>query len=151
MTRGIPACGTPEGWNDPGLKAKVYIDDINNIEKVCHSNAISSTSCDKRRIMAHAQHCEENFAAVKIRASSFQMSVNDSKTQLLCLTGNTDNDIRTYIRTGGSKKNLPEYSLPSAGLRQSDLPPALDGAAECPVRSPSEEGVKNHFWLREIL
>ena len=90
--------GTPEGWEDPGLQVKVYIDDINNIEKVCFSNSVSCTGQEKRRVLAHAQHCEKNFAAVKAAATAIQMNVNGKKPQLLCISGNLDNDVNTYIR-----------------------------------------------------
>ena len=43
------ALGQPEGWSDPGLSVKVYIDDINNIEKVCHSNAVTYISAERRK------------------------------------------------------------------------------------------------------
>ena len=91
--------GTPEDWIDPGLKVKVYIDDINNVDKICHTNSVSVTSQEKRLVLAHAQQCETNFNAVKCTAERLKMKVNDNKTQLLCVSGNTDNDIRSYIRT----------------------------------------------------
>ena len=108
--------GVPEGWEDPGLRVKVYIDDINNVEKVCHSNAISKTTSEKRRILAHAQHSEKNFKSVKAKATSIQMSVNDSKTQLLCVSGNTDNVISTYIRTEDNKEIVSGDSLKLLGF-----------------------------------
>ena len=90
--------GLPAGWNDPGLAVKVYIDDVNNVEKINISNAVSRTWQGRRQILAHAQACERNFKAVREEAGRISMTVNDSKTQLLCISGNLDNDISTYIR-----------------------------------------------------
>ena len=91
--------GTPVDWEDPGLSVKVYIDDMNNLEKVCHVNAISRITEGKTVILAHAQHSEENFKCVKAAASDIKMTVNDKKTQLLCISGNQDSVINSYIRT----------------------------------------------------
>ena len=90
--------GKPEDWHDPGLKVKVYID-INSIEKICCTNSVCAISQEKKRVLAHAQHCELNFKAVKSAAEKVGMSVNDAKTQLLCISGNKDIDVNTYIRT----------------------------------------------------
>ena len=61
--------GLPAGWVDPGLGVKVYIDDVNNVEKVNISNAVSRTWQGRRQIIAHAQGCERNFRAVKEEAT----------------------------------------------------------------------------------
>ena len=110
------AFGMPSEWHNPGLSVKVYIDDINNIEKVCHLNAVSNISQGRRRILAHAQHCEDNFLAVKRRAASIKMSVNDKKTQLVCISGNLDNDINTYIRTDADTEITGGDSLKLLGF-----------------------------------
>ena len=86
------------------LSVKVYIDDITNIEKVCHMNSVSTTCQEKRKVLAHAQKSERNFCATKKLAESVKMSVNDAKTQLLCISGNNDNDINTYIRTSDTNE-----------------------------------------------
>ena len=103
--------GAPVNWVDPGLSVAVYIDDINNIEKTCHQNAISRITEGKRQLLAHAQKCQENFAAVKSEAATIKMTVNDSKTQLLCISGNTDNDIASYISVSYTHLTLPTILL----------------------------------------
>ena len=96
--------GSPIDWVDPGLKVKVYIDDINNVEKVHHSHAISYTTEQKRSILAHAQHSEENFKAVKKEAEKIKISVNDKKTQLLCC----------LLYTSPSPRDLSTSRMPSS-------------------------------------
>ena len=59
------ALGEPEGWSEKPLSIKVYIDDITNIEKVCHMNSVSITGQEKRKVLAHAQKSEKNFCATK--------------------------------------------------------------------------------------
>ena len=137
--------GPPENWTDPGLKVKVYIDDMNNVEKVCHTNAISSTTCAKRRVLAHAQHSEENFKAVKKRAEEIGMSLNDEKTQLLCVTGNTDSTISTYIRTDQTKEIASSESLKLLGFWFGKRP-----TAEVHVEKISAKFRKRLWALRHL-
>ena len=53
--------GVPEGWENKKCCTKAYIDDLNIIEKVRHSDAISITSANKRVTKAHAPQSEAFF------------------------------------------------------------------------------------------
>ena len=68
--------GVPEDWQDVPLAVKVYIDDLNNIEKVRHQDAISIVSQEKQVVLAHATKSEENFIRIKQRAEEVNMLFN---------------------------------------------------------------------------
>ena len=89
----------PPNWTDVPLSVKVYIDDLNNLEKVRHHNAVSIMSEEKTVLLAHAHKSEENFNRIKERASEILMKVNSKKTQLLCISGNNNIEVRSYIRS----------------------------------------------------
>ena len=91
--------GVPNGWVEKPLAVKVYIDDLNNIEKVKQSTAVSVISEAKTILLPHAIKLEENFIRIKQRAELIGMKVNSSKTQLLCISGNSAFTVKAYIRT----------------------------------------------------
>ena len=103
------AIGVPEGWLDRPISTKVYIDDLNTIEKVKQSTAITTFSEGKPLVKPHAINSEKNFARIKSRAETIGMRVNSEKTQLLCITGNTTSRVTSYIRTAeGQEINSSE-------------------------------------------
>ena len=77
----------------------MYVDDLNNIEKVKQSTAISLISQTKTELMPHAIKSERNFARIEENALRIGMKVNAAKTQLLCISGNAHFEVRSYIRT----------------------------------------------------
>ena len=95
--------GVPGDWDGGELSIKVYIDDMNNLEKVRTDNAIVRISEDKQVVLAHAIKSQENFDHVKGRAEEIKMKVNSAKTQLLCVSGNMNNNTKSYIRTEGTE------------------------------------------------
>ena len=95
--------GIPQGWVETPVSTKVYIDDLNTIEKVKQSTAITSYSEAKPLVKPHAIKSERNFENIKQRAESIGMRVNSDKTQLLCITGNTTSVVQSYIRTEGKE------------------------------------------------
>ena len=95
--------GTPAGWTERPLAVKVYIDDLNNIEKVKQSTAISIISDHKTTILPHAVKSETNFGLIKSRAEEMGMRVNAGKTQLLCISSNNVCRVQSYIRFDGEE------------------------------------------------
>ena len=81
----------------------MYIDDLNNIEKVKQATAISIISETKTTLLPHATKSEANFERVKNRAEEIGMRVNASKTQLLCISGNNAFNVQSYIRTANEE------------------------------------------------
>ena len=90
--------GVPPNWRELPLGVKVYIDDLNNVEKVRQAGAISEISENKQVLLAHAPKSEENFTRICRRASEVNMRVNSSKTQLLCISGNVVSKVKSYIK-----------------------------------------------------
>ena len=93
------AVGLPAGWTDQPLSTKVYIDDLNNIEKVKQSTAVCTLSEAQTTILPHAIQSEKNFNTIKKKAENIGMRVNEQKTQLLCISGTNYSDVKSYIRT----------------------------------------------------
>ena len=96
--------GEPVGWTEQAISTKVYIDDLNTIEKVKQSTAVSVLSANRPVIKPHAIMSERNFERIKVQAENIGMRVNSEKTQLLCITGNTVNSVQSYIRTSDGKE-----------------------------------------------
>ena len=90
--------GIPTGWQDRPLSIKVYVDDINNIEKIKQSTALSTFTQNRPELLPHAIKSEDNFIKIKDKAQSMGMQVNAAKTQLLCISGNNAYNVRSYIR-----------------------------------------------------
>ena len=57
--------GLPSGWEDFKLTTKVYIDDLNNIEKVKQSTALCSISESRMNVFPHAIKSERNFDTIR--------------------------------------------------------------------------------------
>ena len=81
----------------------MYIDDLNNIEKVRHHDAVSIVSEEKQVLLAHAEKSEKNFTATKKRAEEIKMKVNSEKTQLLCISASVGSEVKSYIRVDNTE------------------------------------------------
>ena len=57
--------GVPLGWVDKPHAMKVYIDDLNIVEKVKQSTAISSITENVTTLLPHAIKSERNFNLIK--------------------------------------------------------------------------------------
>ena len=75
------------------------MDGLNNIEKVKQSTAVSSITQNKTVLLPHTIKSEENFAAIKPNAEIIGMKVNTAKTQFLCISSNSNYEVKSYIRT----------------------------------------------------
>ena len=106
----------PVGWVDVPLATKVYIDDLNNIEKVKQSTAICSISEAQMLVLPHATKSEENFNSITRRAEEIGMKVNEGKTQLLCISGNNNIKVTSYIRPESGKEIKSSEELKILGF-----------------------------------
>ena len=77
--------GKPEKWEDTTAEIKSYIDDINIIEKIRHSDAVTHMTQNKTLARAHAPQSQELFGRIHKRATDIGMRVNPEKTQILCM------------------------------------------------------------------
>lgn len=90
--------GVPADWVDHDLEIKVYIDDVNVVEKTKMFSAISNISHLKQKLLIHSPLTEKIFEKIEIRAKDIGMVVNKNKTQLLCISAACYSDASTYIR-----------------------------------------------------
>ena len=90
--------GVPENWAESPLTMLVYVDDMNCIEKVKQVNAVSEVSEKKRLLKTHATKIETFFEEVSRVADDIDMKVNQSKTQLLCISAAINDNVVTYMR-----------------------------------------------------
>ena len=88
----------PDGWADHPLAVKIYVDDLNNVEKIRHEGSVSVITEGKQVLLVHAEKSEENFSKIKDRAQEMNMMVNAEKTQLLCISANPYSEVKSYIR-----------------------------------------------------
>ena len=86
-----------ENWRRAPPTVKAYIDDYNLIEKVRSSVALCHLTTDKNTWQVHAPGSEKTMTVVKKRSGDLGMTVNDSKTQLLCISQKGD-QLRSYVR-----------------------------------------------------
>ena len=89
--------GVPERWTNRPCAVKSYIDDLNIIEKIRHSDAVFTLSNQKRLIKAHAPQSEAFFNNISAEASAIGMKVNDRKTQIVCISASNESDVRSFI------------------------------------------------------
>ena len=95
--------GVPEGWEEKSAEVKAYIDDINIIEKVRHVDSISEITVHKQKTKCHAPKSEAYFKHVSKRAEEMNMRVNESNTQMLCISAASASDVKTYVNTKNSR------------------------------------------------
>ena len=89
--------GLPDGWEPRKIQLKVYIDDMNSVEKISNVNAVSTITTSARDLLVHSPGTEDFFVNVAEKAEDIGMIVNQEKTQILCISSSTD-QVSSYIR-----------------------------------------------------
>lgn len=111
--------GLPQGWKSAPITIKVYIDDLNSVEKITQENAISHITENKRVLRVHSPKTESLFERIYEKAEDIKMRVNQGKTQLLCISASVHDDVLSYIRPcvgGGQVESLSTDSLKIVGF-----------------------------------
>ena len=90
--------GETQGWRDRDLKTLVYIDDFNVVEKIRHSDAITTYTQNTAKSHVHAPMSEEFFREIGPSSLEIGMQINTGKTQLLCVSA-SQNIVDCYIET----------------------------------------------------
>ena len=117
--------GLPERWTPSPLEIKVYVDDLNLLEKACQENAISHITTNKRQLKVHAPKIEGYFERVSVRAEAMQMKVNQKKTQILAISASINDQVTAYIRPtvgGQSTQTLSGSTLKIVGYTFGNKP-----------------------------
>ena len=97
------AQGVPDRWLNHEANILAYIDDLNVVEKVRHSDALVSFTTQKSVSYAHAPQSQVFFQGVSKRARELNMRVNEAKPQVLCISAARDSDVQSYINTECSR------------------------------------------------
>lgn len=116
--------GIPQGWTERPLAVKMYVDDMNSVEKVSYMNAVSVVSTGKRILIVHSPKTQLFFENVSVRALEIGMRVNQAKTQLLCISASNE-IIKAYIRprvAGGTTETESTSELKILGFWFGDRP-----------------------------
>ena len=121
--------GETAGWSDRPLKSVVYIDDFNVVEKVRHSDAISTMSQTRTILHPHAQQSEGFLDRIGPRTRRIGMQINEEKTQLLCISASTS-QVESYVNTPAGRRTSTDSmklvgfwfsSTPTVGLHIDNL------------------------------
>ena len=94
----------PAHWDYMPLKVWKFIDDFLAGERLALSVSQRFFSQKKPMLKLHAQECELFFNSVVKNANEIGMRVNESKTQMLCLSTSIDYDVCSFIRTPSGQK-----------------------------------------------
>ena len=76
----------PPKWKETELKIYKYVDDFLGVEKVCTKEGIMTITQNKTEISTRAKQSEAFYRQVEKDAKEIGMSVNASKTQMLCIS-----------------------------------------------------------------
>lgn len=106
-------CGVPDHWTPDTIATMAYIDDLNCVEKVQETNSACIISTNKRQLLVHAPGTQNFFEQATDRSGELGMRVNSKKTQLLAISANYDDDVKTYIRPFGDTeiRSGPELKI----------------------------------------
>ena len=119
------AFGPTRGWNKLPLQSKVYVDDMNSIEKCNRENAISVTTEKKRLQKVHSPLTQALFEKISEKAAEILMKVNQDKTKIVCLSSAVHDQVTSYIRpvvNGEVKETCSTESLKIVGFNFNTSP-----------------------------
>ena len=106
----------PNYWRSIPMMTFKYVDDFISSEKSRLQYGIHHLSQNKQMTHIHAQGCEEFFLKVSERAAAIGMSVNQKKTQILCMSPAISCDVQAYIKAGDGTKIFSQDSLKQLGF-----------------------------------
>ena len=88
----------PRHWSDVPLRMWKYVDDFLAGERLSIDVTEFFFSTNKQKILIHVAGSERFFKSVAENATSIGMRVNESKTQLSCLSTAIDSHVNSYIK-----------------------------------------------------
>ena len=123
-----------------------YIDDIMSLEHLAVTSAYNIFSTNKPKAIIHAQGCERFFSSTKANAEQVGMYVNDTKTQLLCISSHNDREVDAYIRLQNGRKIEGQQSLKQLGFTFSNRP-----SISAHIDAMSLKFRKRLWYLRHLM
>ena len=106
----------PPSWHHTDETVLKYVDDLIAIEKLFTGAGIFSVCQKKRLIDIHATGSQSFFERVKMRAEAMGMTVNENKTQMICISAAVNSDVNSYIRLLDGTKMVGQEALKQLGF-----------------------------------
>ena len=135
----------PNYWKMKDLSTYKYVDDFLSCEGCWLGNGYKIYGQSKQETIIHAQQCEEMFKTVQLNARSIGMSVNERKTQLLCVTSTTGTKVHSYKRLADGSRITSHKELKQLGFFFSAQP-----TAELHLEKTSEKFRGCLWFLRHL-
>ena len=92
----------PTNWTEQPITVYKYVDDFLGVEKICTNSGQMHLSQNKTQITVRANKSEEFYNTVVRNSAQVGMSVNERKTQMLCVSPALHSDVKTVIRAGNT-------------------------------------------------
>ena len=105
-----------ESWCDKDEAVLKYVDDFIAVEKIRISDGISTFTQNKTNTNVPAIRCENFFKTVKRNAGMIGMSVNDKKTQLLCISSAIHSNVTASIKLPCGESVTSQTELKQLGF-----------------------------------
>ena len=86
----------PRGWQPKLLADMKYVDDFLRYVKICTAMAKTFTTA-KSHSLLQAKACQDFFVTVRDNANHIGMTVNSSKTQIICIMAAHDSVVESFI------------------------------------------------------
>ena len=103
-------------WKKLDDEALKYVDDILSTEHMPITSAYNIFSTHRPEAILHARGCQTFFNTIKENASEIGMTVNDQKTQLLCINAVHDRKVDAYIRLANGARIEGQDQLKQLGF-----------------------------------
>ena len=103
-------------WRKIDRESLKFVDDFLAMEHIPVTSAYNIFSTDRVKSILHARDCQNFFTAVKENATAIGMTVNDSKTQLICISAIKERDMEVYFRLPNGQKIAGQNSLKQLGF-----------------------------------
>ena len=88
----------PSNWIDEPLSVLKYVDDFLGHEKISVRSGTYHFPQNKPVVMVRAKICQDFFSTVSVNAAGVGISVNEKKTQMLCISAGS-NEMSSFIET----------------------------------------------------
>ena len=131
----------PAHWGEMSLGIWKFIDDFLADERLAVNVGQRFISQKKPCLKLHAQASESFFRNVVENAASIGMTVNESKTQLLCLSTAIDSEVSSFVRTTTGEKIESGEHLKILGFHFNTNP-----SVECHVQE-IEKKIRKRAWV----
>ena len=89
----------PSNWTSAPIAINKYVDDFLGGEKLSTYAGAFHFSASRPILRLHAPQCQDFFNTVSLNAKSVGMSVNQKKTQMICIASACGREVESFIST----------------------------------------------------